>query len=1072
MESSQRVGISRLDKIEALFNDFYQAINGFPPYRWQRRLVRYLVENGSWPDQLNGPTGSGKTVVIEVHVFLNYLAGEMDAPMSVPRRMVIAVNRRSLVDSQYLHALEIGEKLRRAYLDDLDNGDSRWESGVLKRVADGLARRWGASGQELVGRLGPLIVTSMRGGVDARHPDVTWRTCPEAPMVICATPDMVGSRLLFRGYGVSRSMRPVEAGLLACDAVLVVDEAHLNRQLVKTARRISELELNAGVCRRQLTAGVMQPTGGVQLVEPPGTDASSVEAPAGVVALPLQVVESTATPVEHDDDGSPFSHIDVSREDVASGSDEVLARRITKPKQVELRKVEGGSRYADRIVGMALDIAKERGGVTVIIVNTVQTAVEVEGGLKKYLAGYDGDAPELACILGRMRPYDRESELEKLSEMRLSDRAGFIVGTQALEVGLNYDCHSMLTELSPASALVQRLGRVNRFGRYDNGLVIVVDSEKATPSPYEGEDLNAARDWVRGVIERYPKGVSALDLAGVKVPPQSGRRELFQLLETSDAEFFSHSSECLAAEEGGQTFIEETASRGGTADGGNVAGASVADKRNVAGLELWLRDELGEDDTGDVSLAVRDGLPQDPVVAADLLSRIPPLASELFPCSYSGLRGVMDTCLGTRDQKIGERRSGEGSQPPNLSAQADSKRKFMMLASEDGRHFHEMLPDEPIVPGGVYVVDASAPVFRGPVVAPRRWRGGLGSQKDVYEELALSDAAGDVPLILSDGVLRWACEGDGDLGKLAQDSTQRLRADVAETINNPDADRTTLEVVEQFSTQMLGQIPQGSRLQRLLSNLEAVALPESDICEAKEVVLIYRPDINGADVSRLEIGGAREVLLKDHEKATAELAGEIARSVRLSPAYVEAIKFAGAHHDDGKADSRFQRMLAGGKKPVRELAKSKHRSRSEAIRLSRSLGLSGWRHEQLSAAITWDLLQGFGSQGRGGTLAQDENQAFSPEMRMLVTRLVGTSHGRGRSAFDLGPRELRGSDPLSDAHANAIDTLYGTGLWEDLVADTDHEFGYWGTAYLEAVLRAADARESALEQDGQGSDRQ
>ena len=81
-------------------------------------------------------------------------------------------------------------------------------------------------------------------------------------------------------------------------------------------------------------------------------------------------------------------------------------------------------------------------------------------------------------------------------------------------------------------------------------------------------------------------------------------------------------------------------------------------------------------------------------------------------------------------------------------------------------------------------------------------------------------------------------------------------------------------------------------------------------------------------------------------------------------------------------------------------------------------------------------------------------------------RLVGTSHGRGRAVFDRGISDLCVDDELNCRLGSAMDELFGLGLWESLVSHTDKLFGYWGAAYLEAVVRAADARESAMEQGG------
>ena len=127
------------------------------------------------------------------------------------------------------------------------------------------------------------------------------------------------------------------------------------------------------------------------------------------------------------------------------------------------------------------------------------------------------------------------------------------------------------------------------------------------------------------------------------------------------------------------------------------------------------------------------------------------------------------------------------------------------------------------------------------------------------------------------------------------------------------------------------------------------------------------------------------------------------------------------------------------------LAKGRPLSKSEFLRLRDELSLpQGWRHEQLSAVKAWC--------------------ATGVKDRELVARLVGTSHGRGRTSFDHGAGALLSNFSETknrESDAVAAHELFDVGLWDEIVRAIDIRYGYWGIAYLEALLRAADAQISA-----------
>ena len=213
------------------FDDCFRDLTGWKPLGWQRRLYCRHFEPGELPAALDIPTGLGKTSVMALWLIARARGA------SVPRRLVYVVDRRAVVDQ----ATSEAEKLREAL-----EADARHLKEPLGLGA------------------GNLAISTLRGAhVDNRE----WLDNPTAPAIIVGTVDMIGSRLLFEGYGVSRKMRPYQAGLLGVDSLIVLDEAHLVppfAHLLRGIERDPALRMQAGAGRALLPRFAFLPLSATQ----------------------------------------------------------------------------------------------------------------------------------------------------------------------------------------------------------------------------------------------------------------------------------------------------------------------------------------------------------------------------------------------------------------------------------------------------------------------------------------------------------------------------------------------------------------------------------------------------------------------------------------------------------------------------------------------------------------------------------------------------------------------------------------------------------------------------------------
>lgn len=179
---------------------FYQAVHGEPPYPWQERLARQVIDTGRWPSLIEMPAAAGRSALVDIAMFA--LAA---TPATAPRRVVYVVAHRTVDHHAYRHAHRLSAALASPV------------GRLLRRVANQLAATCGQP---------PLTVAALSG---VRRPDTA--------VVAVATIDEFGSRLLFRGYGIPPAMRPVAAGLAGNDCLVLFDEAYQARALIQTLRQ-------------------------------------------------------------------------------------------------------------------------------------------------------------------------------------------------------------------------------------------------------------------------------------------------------------------------------------------------------------------------------------------------------------------------------------------------------------------------------------------------------------------------------------------------------------------------------------------------------------------------------------------------------------------------------------------------------------------------------------------------------------------------------------------------------------------------------------------------------------------
>lgn len=926
----------------------FAALTGHAPLRWQKRLFDAFAQ-GKVPTTVDLPTGLGKTSVIPI--WLSALVGQ-GGPHSdgandaakvgergLPRRLVYIVNRRTVVDQ----ATDVVERMR-LRLQDPCGEQWNQHQATLDDLAHRL-RALSASDEEGI----PFGVSTLRGELADNE---EWKTDPARPAIIVGTIDMIGSKLLFSGYGDGRYGRAHHAGLIGQDTLIVHDEAHLTPAFSELLRSIAEEQDRSGEPRR------------------------------------VRVMELSATQRGSDEDAFQLRLEDEADERTG----QIVKDRLDAKKHLHLHK------HDDLVTGL-VDIAKahvESPAKVLVYVRSPEDAQELAAQIRKELNNHGGTADErVALLTGTIRGYERDKLLGHPVMKCMFGQAcplesHYLVSTSAGEVGIDIDADHMVCDLTALDSMIQRLGRVNRRG--GEGRVARVDvvwTEKDAKPGDKASSMQRATASTLKILQRW-------------FSPEFVARQCGEESCTIEYRPSGSADGLLVSPRNLRGLIEGLC--------GREREEALSPKGETAPLTDILLDNW--------SLTSVDAMPGRPEVAAYLhgLTTDPPETYVAWRKEVAALAGA-----GADESTLSDWfRACRVEARERLRDRTDHVRKAFeaLLKTHRGREPKDPERDFPVVlldeRGRVEWSILSAIVRR-----PE------SNARDVlhYRTVILPVEAGGLD---EHGML------DG------KDTEPVAHIDIAEV---------AAEIGWRERWLHLWTAGGEPEWRRLLSGEQAE--PPSELRERERVPLkepqegaedkgesIYLVLLESPGAAAIENPEAARVqqTLAEHTEAIVKHMEAIADRLGLKQAIKDALVSAARWHDRGKDRAVWQRFARNDNVAV-PLAKS--------TRYLHGRALGGYRHE-------------FGSVLEA---MADEDIRRHPE-RDLILHLIAAHHGWVRPHFEPrafdheGPRDGANGErraPTSDENeAAAVEAMQRFGRLQQ-------RFGRWGLAWLESLLRCADA---------------
>jgi CRISPR-associated endonuclease/helicase Cas3 len=381
------------------------------------------------------PTGLGKTAA----VVLAWLWNRVVLPSlnsEWPRRLVYCLPMRTLVE-------QTRDEVK------------RWLSSIAKEYPNN-SLNWLAENS-------PVI---LMGGEDKTD----WDLYPEREAILIGTQDMLLSRALNRGYGMSRYRWPMHFGLLNNDALWVMDETQLMGSGLWTSAQIDWMREQRFKPLFPVKTWWMSATLGRSFLRT--SDRQREKMPdLPTVSLSAEEIKSLS--------------ILNARRPV-----ETLVFRGVQKKEQEAVLQEVARLVAQRHIA---------GTLSMIVCNRVAYAQSLHALIE---AAPPESRPRVVLLHSRFRPADRQETLDTVLAFEAARKKSeahpglVLVATQVVEAGFDLSSTRLWTQLAPWPSLIQRLGRLNRDSKSNadaQAFIFEIPGDTSDTLPYEKSDIDSAR---------------------------------------------------------------------------------------------------------------------------------------------------------------------------------------------------------------------------------------------------------------------------------------------------------------------------------------------------------------------------------------------------------------------------------------------------------------------------------------------------------------------------------------------------------------------------------------------------